>query len=131
VSCGVLCATRMMALRERVLAATSAADGLMRSSAFSRMTWGACKRRASVVLLAGMAGNELLDDPVFEGMEADHDQQAQRLQYIRQAGSALLQGFKLGVDENPKSLKCARCRVLARLAGFDRVSHELGQFGGG
>jgi hypothetical protein len=42
-----------------------------------------------------------------------------------------LQLFKLGVDENPKSLKCARCRVLARLAGFDRASHEFGQFGGG
>ena len=27
-----------------------------------------------------------------------------------------MQLFKLGVDENPKSLKCARCRVLARLA---------------
>jgi hypothetical protein len=28
-------------------------------------------------------------------------------------------------------LKCARCRVLARLAGFDRASHEVGQFCGG
>jgi hypothetical protein len=33
----------------------------------------------------------------------------------------LLQLFELGVDENPKSLKCARRRVLARLAGFDRA----------
>ena len=41
---------------------------------------------------------------------------------------ALLELFKLGVDVNPKSLKCARCRVLARLAGLDRTSHDLGQF---
>src|SRR5207237_526429 len=33
----------------------------------------------------------------------------------------------LGVDENPKSLKCARRRVLAWLAGLDRASHEFGQ----
>ena len=36
----------------------------------------------------------------------------------------LFELLKLGVDENPKSLKCARCRVLARLAGLDRASHE-------
>ena len=38
--------------------------------------------------------------------------------------------FKLGVDENPKSLKRARCGILARLAGFDRASHDLGQLDG-
>jgi hypothetical protein len=78
-----------------------------------------------------MAGNELLDDTVFEGVEADHDQQALGCNTSMLWVQRCLQGFKLGVDENPKSLKCARCRVLARLAGFDRVSHELGQFGGG
>jgi len=36
----------------------------------------------------------------------------------------LFELLKLGVDKNPKSLKCARCRVLARLAGFDRASER-------
>jgi hypothetical protein len=39
----------------------------------------------------------------------------------------LFERLKLGVDMNPKSLKCARCRVLARLAGFDCTSHERGK----
>jgi hypothetical protein len=37
---------------------------------------------------------------------------------------------KLAVDMNPESLKRACCRVLARLAGFDDLAHELGQFAG-
>ena len=38
--------------------------------------------------------------------------------------------LKLGVDVNPKSLKRARCRVLARLAGLDCTSHERGKLPG-
>jgi hypothetical protein len=43
----------------------------------------------------------------------------------------LLERFKLGIDVNPKALKRARCRVLARLAGLDDTSHERGQLPGG
>ena len=75
---------------------------------------------------------KLLDDAVLQRMEADHHQPpAGRAACPSAALSACSQLLKLGVDENPKSLKCARCRVLARLAGFDRASHELGQLGGG
>ena len=78
-----------------------------------------------------MAGDELLDDAVFQRMEADHHEPTSGLQHMQAAFQRLFELFKLGVDENPNSLKCARCRVLARLAGFDRASHDPGQLGGG
>ena len=60
-------------------------------------------------------------------MEADHDQASVRGQQGERGLQPLLQGLKLGVDVNPKSLKRARCRVLARLAGLDCTSHERGK----
>jgi len=60
-------------------------------------------------------------------MEADHDQTSLRGQQRQRGLQALLERLKLGVDMNPKSLKCARCRVLARLAGFDCTSHDRGK----
>ena len=76
-----------------------------------------------------MAHHELFDDAVFQRMEGDDGQRATGFEDQERGVECLLEFFKFGVDENPNSLKCARCRVLTRLAGFDRASHELGQFG--
>ena len=91
-----------------------------------RLAAAANGARRSTTLLA-FARDEGLDDAVFQRMKADHHQAAARRQQLERRVQALFELLKLGVDENPKSLKCARCRVLARLAGLDRTSHELGK----
>jgi hypothetical protein len=63
-------------------------------------------------------------------MEADHDQPSLGLQQLHRGAQPLLEVLEFSVDENPKSLKRARRRVLARLAGLDRTSHDFGQFDG-
>jgi hypothetical protein len=130
-SCARFAATRMIALRARGLAATSAADGRMRPSASSRIGCGCGKRRAAIVHLARMAAMNCLTMRSSSEWKLITTSRPMGCKTSRAGPQRLLQLFKLGVDENPKSLKCARCRVLARLAGFDRVSHELGQLGGG
>ena len=82
-------------------------------------------RRSNSV--SALARDEGLDDAVFERVEADHDQASAGAQQLERRAQALFELLKLGVDENPKSLKCARCRVLARLAGLDRTSHDFGK----
>jgi hypothetical protein len=72
----------MMALRERGLAATSAWLGLMRSSATSFMAWAAQTARGGRNTSRN-AGDELLDDAVFQRMEADHHQPAAGLQHMK------------------------------------------------
>ena len=54
------------------------------------------------------------------------DEPSARRQHLERGAQPLFELLKLGVDENPKSLKRARCRVLARLAGLDRTSHDVG-----
>ena len=125
-------ATRMIAERARGLARTSVSPGLMRASARSRRRrFGAANGARRSTSLLALARDEGLDDAVFERMEADHDQPAARRQQVERRVQALFELLKLGIDENPKSLKCARCRVLARLAGLDRTSHDVGQLAGG
>jgi hypothetical protein len=76
--------------------------------------------------------NELLDDAVFQRMKADHHQQtAMGAAHPGWPSSACCSSSSSALMKIRKSLKCARRRVLARLAGLDRASHELGQFGGG
>ena len=74
-------ATRRMALRARGLPSTSAFDGLMRPRASSFIALRRGKGRAAVVDLARMLGDELLDDAVFQRMEADHREPALGLQH--------------------------------------------------
>ena len=88
-------------------------------------------RRAAVDLVLALAGDEGLDDAVFQRMEADHRQAAARLQQVERALQNLFELFKLGIDENPKSLKGTRGGVLVRLAGLDRTSHDGGQLASG
>src|SRR5205085_10563448 len=68
-----------------------------------------------------------LDDPVLERMEADHHQPAAGREQRERCAQRLLELLELGVDENPKSLKRARRRVLAWLSGLDRTSHDVGK----
>ena len=60
-------------------------------------------------------------------MEADDDEPAARREQRERRAQGLLELLKLGVDENPKCLKRARCRVLARFSGPDRTSHDVGK----
>jgi hypothetical protein len=73
----------MMALRERGLAAISAADGLIRSSALSFMALGAANGERRSNHLARIRRDELFDHAVFQRMETDHDQPASRLKHIK------------------------------------------------
>jgi hypothetical protein len=66
-------ATRITALRARGLAATSAAPGLMRASA--RQPHGLRRGKGHGGRTPPWsAGDELLDDAVFQRVEADHHQ---------------------------------------------------------
>jgi hypothetical protein len=83
--------------------------------------------RPAVDLALALAGDEGLHDAVFERVETDHRQAAARHQQLERGVQALFELLKLGVDKNPKCLKCARCRILARFAGLDRTSHDVGK----
>ena len=50
---------------------------------------------------------------------------------LERRAQGLFELLKLGIDENPKCLKRARRRVLARFAGADCTSHDFGQLAGG
>ena len=76
--------------------------------------------------MAGKPPQLAFDNSVFKRMEADDHQAATGQQQLERCRQALFELLKLGVDKNPKSLKCARCRILARFAGFDRTSHDVG-----
>ena len=120
-------ATRITAERARGLAAASAAPGLDARQRVQAVRRLGRERRAAVDLGPALARDEGLDDPVLERMEADDDEAAARREQRERRVQGLLELLKLGVDENPKRLKRARCRVLARLAGPHRTSHDVGK----
>ena len=55
------------------------------------------------------------------------DQPAAGREQLERRAQGLLELLKLGIDENPKCLKRARRRVLARFAGAHCTSHDFGQ----
>jgi hypothetical protein len=76
-------------------------------------------RRAAVDHVAAFARDEGLDDAVFQRMEADHHQPPPGASSASAAFSPCSSASSSALTMNPKSLKRARCRVLARLAGLD------------
>ena len=85
------------------------------------------ERRAPVELGLALAGDEGLDDPVLERVEADDDEAPARREQRERRAQGLLELRELGIDENPKRLKRARRRVLARFTGPHRTCHDAGK----
>ena len=60
-------------------------------------------------------------------MEAHDREPPAALEEVHRLRQRHLELFKLPIEENPKSLKGARRRMLARLARADRATHDLGK----
>ena len=120
-------ATRITAERARGLVAASVGPGLTRPSARSRCGRGAAngaRRSNSLLLSRAMKVLTIRSSSEWKLMTTSRPPGREQLERRAQG---LLELLKLGVDENPKSLKRARCRVLARFAGPDRTSHDVGK----
>ena len=91
-----------------------------------------CERRAAVDLGAALARDEGLDDAILQRMEArSRRRRPPSGEQVHRRLQNLFELLKFGIDENPKSLKGARCRVLVRLPRLDRTSHDGGQLASG
>ncbi len=77
---------------------------------------------------AGMAVNKAFDQRVFQRMKADHGQPPARPQAVEHLAQRRFDLRKLGIDVNPKSLKRAGGRVLARLTALDGTGNQCGEF---
>jgi hypothetical protein len=84
----VLSATRMIALRERGIGLHLVGRRLHALERLQLHRLGRGERRAAVHFIARMLRDELLDDAVFQRVEADHHQAAVGLQHVRLASSA-------------------------------------------
>ena len=111
----------------RGLRASSAASGPRARGAAAA---GAGANGARRDELAPLARDEGLDDPVLSEWKLITTSRRPGEQRERRAQRSL-ELLELLVDENPKSLKRARRRVLACLSGLDRTSHDVGKLGCG
>ena len=74
--------------------------------------------------------DELLDDAVFERVEADHREAAADREQLERAVERAPQLAELVVDVHAQRLEGARRRMLAGLARAHRARHQLGELQG-
>ena len=58
-------------------------------------------------LPSGVVAKSMFDAAVLQGMKADDPQATARVQAVRELAQGDFQGFKLGIDGDPKRLKSA------------------------